>query len=211
MRTVLVGIAAVVLVAGCGGGGANGPVHLTATPATIDEQTLATTGYEPGGGATDWVNTTLSVSIEGDVELQASKDVRARAPVRTYRRETGDGPAVVGLLSVPAVHLLEASADIVRNPAHDLGPADLARRLPSGYSDLEVGEQVANTSVTMLGNETFMATYATTASIDGSTADVHLSIATVRHSDTFVTFVAIQPAAAADAARLRQLLAGVDH
>lgn len=201
----------VVLVAGCGGGGSGGPVHLSATPATIGDTTLDETGFEPAGESTGWVNTTVSVSLSGDVELEASKDVRARSPVRAYSRETDGPPAIAGLVTVPAVRLLEKSANIARNPAGDLGPTGYAGRLPSTYSNLEVAEVRSNTSVSLLGNRTFLQQYAASASHNGSTVDVRVFVATVRHRGDFVTFVAIVPAEAADPNRVMQLLGGVRH
>lgn len=211
MRRASAMMLVIVLVAGCGGGGSGGPVQLSATPATIDEGVLAETGYEPLSESTDWVNTTVSVSISGDVELEASKDVRAKSPVRAYQRETEAGPAVAGLVSVPVVRLLEKSANIPRNPADEMGPADFAGRLSTTYSDLEVGEVRSNTSISFLGNRTFLVQYAATASHEGSTIDVRVFIATTRHGGDYVTFVAIVPATAADQDSVKQLLAGVQH
>ncbi len=211
MRRFPAVVLVVVLVAGCGGGGSGGPVELSATPATIGDDVLAETGYQPAGESTGWINTTVSHSISGDVELEASKDVRARSPVRVYHRDTNGGPAVVGVVTVPTVRLLEESANIARNPAADLGPAGYAERLSTTYSDLQVNEVRSNRSVTLLDNRTFLVEYAATASRGGSTVDVRLFVATTRHGGDFVTFVAIVPAEAADPDRVKQVLGGVRH
>lgn len=211
MRSIVAALLVAVLVAGCGGGGDTGPVQLSASAASIDGEALQSAGYEPVGEEAGWVNETVSVSISGDVELQASKDVRARSPLVTYRRPTDHGPAVVGLMAVPAVRLLEDSMNVPRNPAGDLGPAGFARRLPGPYSEIEVGEAVENTSVTMFGNETHLVTYAATATVDGSTVDVRISVATVRHEGDYVTFVAVHPSAVDERGRLQRLLDGVRH
>jgi len=211
MRPMVAVVAISVLLAGCGGGGGGGPVQLSADAATIAQDTLDATGFESQGQSASWVNTTISVSISGDVELQASKDVRARSPVRTYRRGSEAGPIAVGLLTVPAVHLLEESADIIRNPASEIEPGSLAGRVQSSYGAIEIGEQIDNTTVTMLGNRTHLVTYAATAPADGQTREVRVSIATVQHGDAFVTYVEVSPASTANIERTQQLLAGVEH
>lgn len=204
-------VALAIVLAGCGGGGGGGPVIVSADAATIQPGTLESTEFEPGAQSTNWVNSTVSVSISGDVELQASKDVRAQAPVRTYQRDTDAGPILIGLFTVPAVHLLESSADIVRNPAEGLAPVDLVGRVQSTYSDIDIAQQTANTSVVILGNETHLVSYAGTATVDEQTREVRISIATIRHGGAFVTFIEISPAPEADPDRTQQLLAGVQH
>ena len=97
-------LAAVVFLAGCSGGpGQKPPIEATAEPAGLAAGTVSDLGLEPIGQTSGQLNTTIHVSIQGDVELSSSREVHATTQTAVYRADTEDGPIVVAGHTGPAV------------------------------------------------------------------------------------------------------------
>jgi hypothetical protein len=206
MRRLAAAVALLVVVAGCASSGSGGePIRASASPAIVGEDVLDAAGYRDGEPSTGHLNVTVSASIQGDVELHASRAVRATTARVVYRR----GDAVFATYSVPAVTLLPQSARIVRNPAATLSTAELVERAQPTYADVSGLTESGTSTVSMLGNETTLTTYRGTATRGGESVDVAVLVATVRHDDAFVTAVAVSPATAEERGRVERLVGAV--
>jgi hypothetical protein len=211
MRASLVLLVAVtVLTAGCGGNGGGGgdPIVANAAPATVDEPTRSETGYERVGETTQTVNTSFTITIQGDVQSNPTFAVTATVHRTVYARPLDGGRATVGLLSVPTVRPSEALASRI-NPVGDRAPAALVANATgltaSGLTHRE------NRTVTMLGNETTLQVYDGTVTRDGTRTDVRVAVATVRAGTDEVTAVFVYPPGAEQQAAFEGILAGVEH
>jgi hypothetical protein len=202
-RSSVLFLVILVLAAGCSGG--SNRIVASGTPATIQEDVLAATGYERIGAMNRTRNTTVSASVSGDVKLKATRDVSATTPIRLYKRTTGSGPAIVAVVSSPAIQPIE-DQPIYRNPLPNT-PAKTVSYVQSKYhvSDFE---QIGNATVTLLGNKTGFRTYTGTTR---NGTDVRVHIASVRDGNDFVTVIAIHPTGVDEQARVRKLLHSVKH
>ncbi|WP_276271173.1 DUF6517 family protein [Haloarcula litorea] len=206
-RRALAVVLLAVAVAGCSGGPSRAVA--SGSPATVQAGTLDGTGYEHAGTENRTLNTTVSATISGDVEMSADRPVTATTPVATYRRTTDAGPALILVATAPAVRPIE-NQPLVRNPLTTLTPGALVGYLQSTYAvdSLSDGE---NTTVELLGNETTAETFEGTGTLSGESVAVRVTTASVRDGDEFVTVAAVHPASIEERARVRQLLAGVEH
>jgi hypothetical protein len=203
-----------VVLAGCGGAGRSDgtplpPLTGTATPAELSTATRAETGFTETTRTTDRLNTTISATIQGDVELRTTRDVSVTTASVAYRRD-GSGPsAAFGTYSVPAVEPFER-ADLVKNPAGGLSTAALATRAQRTYEVTETTE-IGTGPVTLFGNETTATRAEATATREGEPVEVVVTVATVRHGGDYVTAVAVVPASEAESTPTATLFDGVTH
>lgn len=206
-RLLVGAVLLVVLLSGCSGGpgGAEEPLRTSAEPATLDPGTVADLGLEPGQANTAWVNTTLFVSIQGDVELSTEREVHARIRSHSYR----SGPVVVAVSATPTVTLLEDTAPTVRDPT---GSWNLTRRLESVQSLYEIGSvsRGAERSGHLLGNETTINTLSGRGTTAGETVELTGTISTTRHGGDLVTVVILGPAGT-ERPPTQAVLSGVAH
>ena len=203
-RTVLLTIAVFVALAGCSSGGPTRAID-AGTAASVDDSALEATGYEHTGTDERTLNTTVSATISGDVELNGEREVTATVPVASYRTETADGPALFLVAASPAVRPIE-NQPVVRDPLATLDPAERATFLQSTYA-VDSPTQGETVTATLLGNETAARTY-TASSGQG---DVIVTVASVRDGEEFVTVVAVSPSAAVDEERFQRLVGAVTH
>ncbi len=203
-------LALLVVLAGCGGGEEQdqGPVVAEASPATVEATTLAATGYERVDRSNRTTNTTLTVSVQGDVTITSTFDVRATTSRVVYERAVAGGTAAVGVLGVPGVRPAEAIRE-PRNPFGDRGPATLATNATT-YTARDA-RQTGTATVRLLGVETTIRRYAATGERDGETLPVTVGVATVRHDGAFVSVVAVVPREADERERVARLAEGVRH
>lgn len=202
-----VSLALVVVLAGCGGGGESddGPTVVRASPATVDDAALSATGYELVERSNRTTNTTVTISIQGDVEVTSTFDVRATTARAVYERQTNEETAVVGVLSVPGVKPSEALAE-PRDPFADREVTTLAGDA-TGVA-VRDARPTANGTVDLFGNETTLRRYeATTEGGD----PVTVSVARARRGGDFVYVVAVAPRSADERDRVARLAAGVRH
>jgi hypothetical protein len=197
-RPLALALAALLLAAGCVGTGGGGtatpspPLRTTAAPATLDAATRDATGYAERRADAPPLHTTVTARIEGDVTLQTTRDVRATTARRVYARSTPDGPAVVGLYVVPSVKPFE-NADLRKNPAAGLTPAERLIRAQPVYTDPRDVSRIGDRSVTLLNATATLARYRTRATHDGADRSVTAAVVTVEHGGDYVTVVAVTP------------------
>lgn len=209
-------LAAVVLtvllvVAGCSGPGDRTPqpIEGTASPATVGGDALSSAGYEEVTVGSDRVNRTGTIDVSGDVELVVDYQARATAQRAVYRTTDSDPPSVFAVYSAPLVS--PESVGVVIDPLGDRSTAEIVGRVQGIYADPGQLDHVENSSATLLGNETTLAKYATTATFEGSSVDVFVYVASVRHDGDVVRAVAVVPRDADDLGTVRSLLSAVDH
>lgn len=212
-RVLTLGIVVLVAVAGCAGAGGGDatdepPLRATAAPATLDPATLDATGYAERRADAPPLNTTITARIEGDVTLQTTREVRATTARRVYARPTPEGPAVVGLHSVPSVKPFE-NADLRKNPAVGLSPADRLARAQSVYANVRDLSTAGERSVTVLGTEATLVRYRGVATANGTDHAVAAAVVTIAHGGDYVTVVVVTPRGRD--APLSRLLGAVRH
>lgn len=212
-RRVLVGL--LVVLAGCAGAGGGGatptpepPVRATATPASLDSTVLSATGYAEERADSPPLNATVTARIEGDVTLRTTRDVRATTARRVYARPTPDGPAVVGLHTVPSVKPFE-NADLRKDPAVGLSPAERLARAQSVYADPRDLSTAGERSVTVLGVEATLTRYRGMARVNDADRPVSAALVTVAHGGDYVTVAAVAPRGVDTS--LSRLLGAVRH
>lgn len=206
-----IALAVLLVLAGCSGPGDRTPepIEGTASAATIDDDDLSAAGYERALVESRGVNRTGTIDVSGDVEMTVEYRVRATARRAVYRSTDGDLPSIVALYSVPLVS--PDSVDATIDPLGDRSTAAVVGRVQGTYADVQSLEWVENRSVKLLGNETTLVEYATTAAVDGQSVDVVVSVARVRHAGDVVRVVVILPRDSADPTAVRRLLGAVQH
>lgn len=211
-EVVTVTVVAVLLVlAGCSGPGDRTPepIEGTASPATVGGDGVAAAGYEEVVVEEDLVERRGSLDVSGDVEMVVDYHVKATAHRAVYREAGADPPRVFALLSVPRVSPDQVDTDI--DPLGDRSTAEVAARAQGVYGEFGTLEHVTNDTVTVLGEETTLAKYRTSARTDGTSVEVFVYVASVEHDGDVVHAVAVVPRDADDVDVVRALLESVEH
>lgn len=207
-------LAVAVALAGCGGTGDDGtprpPLTGTATAAELSPEIRNETGFTERAYTTGHLNTTISATVQGDVELRTTRRVNVTTVSVAYDRAEGEGPPVAfGTYSVPAVRPFQR-ADLTKNPAAGLSPAELATRSQHTYEISETSE-TGRATLTLLGTETRATRYAASATRDGERVAVVVTVATVAHGGDHVTAVVVAPEVERDSVPAATLFDGVTH
>lgn len=202
-------VALLVVVAGCGGGGDEGPLVVTASPASVDEAALSATGYELVERTNRTRNTTVTLTIQGDIQANPTFDVRATSHRAVYERQVSGGVAAFGVLAVPGVKPSEALANAVY-PFEGRGVAGNVTAATT-YESVSDVRRLEPGTIRLLGNETTLERFAATGRYGGSSTPVRIAVATVRHEGDFVTVVVVYPADADESGAVDRLVAGVRH
>jgi len=210
VRWVILVLVVVVSTAGCSGGGSgsDGPIVAEASPATVGGDVLSETGYERVSSTNETLNTSFTLSIQGDVEAQPTFEVTATVHRAVYRRSLPEGRATFAVLSVPTVKPSEALASRVDPFGDRTAAALVANATGHAVSGLEHRE---NRRVTMLGNETTLRLFEGTVARDGEEAAATVAVATVRDGTDEITAAAVYPRSADERAAVERLLAGIEH
>jgi hypothetical protein len=209
-RHVTLGLVLVVVLAGCGGGGADEstgpPLTGTATAAELTDDARTEAGLTERRRTTGQLNTTVSATIQGDVELRTTRRANVTTVSVSYDGGESEREGVVfGTYSVPAVQPFER-ANLTKNPADGLDPAALATRAQHRY-EVRATTEVGQTTTTVLGTETTATRYEATAG--GDEQRLFVTVATVRHANDYVTAVVVVPTGAS--APTATLFGGVTH
>ncbi|WP_306054406.1 DUF6517 family protein [Natronococcus wangiae] len=188
--------------------------RLSSTPAVVDDEALAETGY--GEYAVDELVIERTVGRFG---LKRTLEVRNwyaeydRAIPLDAIGLTRLQAAVVAVLSTPRVSAFGRSF----NPVGEYTTDELVELIQDRYDELEVVERVGETSVPILGTETTVAWYDARARLVevGSTLDVAVQVSeAVEHGDDFVLCVAVYPRVGGletESDAVRTLMAGIEH
>lgn len=207
----VVALAGLVAIAGCAGGADRTPepIRGDAAQATASQSGLSSAGYEQVSVDSVRVNRTGTIDVSGDVEMTVNYQVRATAQRALYRKSDADSPSVFALFSVPLVS--PDSVDVTIDPMGDRTLSEVASRSQETYSDFGDLEHVTNESATLLGTDTTLQKYATSADTGGNTVDVYVYFAVVEHDGDVVRAVAVLPQDADDSEAVRTLLESAQH
>lgn len=207
-----IAVVGLVLLAGCSGGPGGSekpPLEASAEPAGLSESAVEALGLTEANASTDRLNTTIFVSIQGDVELSTSREVHATTHRVTYRSSSASPPVVVVVYAVPAVTLLKDTAPTVRNPAGEQSPATLAGAAQSVYA-IESLSATDDGQATFLGNQTTVRALSGAGGVGGTSTDLAGYMVTGRHDADYVTVVVLAPDGTALPQRA-QVLGAIAH
>ncbi|KTG09845.1 hypothetical protein AUR64_09455 [Haloprofundus marisrubri] len=207
---LLPAVVLLVVLSGCVGGDA---LTLESNPASIPDEALAETGYQPGESR--------SVVVERQLGIAGTEtNVTLVGWLSSYNRP--DGGASVVLLSTPNPNVAGVSANPLAGETSD----ELVERLLEQSNRVtgdSVGElrRVGETNRTVLGEQTTVVTYEASVrtdnlSVDGSSASnesipVRFHVATVSHGDDVVVALAMHPADLDEEDALLSLFERIEH
>ena len=164
------------------------PLAREAEPAAISASTLSETGHELEDERTE----TLSEEVEAGGE---SREVEATNHIALYSKSIS-GPdeseiegSLFGVVSTPAFEFVGQSF----NPIADADNEEILEFASSEFGQLDVGDQLDETTMSVLGTDTTVSKFDGTASFDGQCVDVHVYVTAVDHEDDIVLAVGGYP------------------
>ncbi|WP_430505248.1 DUF6517 family protein [Haloparvum sp. PAK95] len=192
-------LAVVVLLAGCTGGA----LSFAASPATVDEAALDEANYT--GQAPEQVTINETVEVAG-----MSKQVSATTWTASYA--ANDTPATLVVASTPDATVAGQSV----NPIARLTGKELLQRVAQEIGnrdqvDLEDVEVVQRENREILGTQTEVTTFATTASTEQGDVPIRIHLASVSHQGDAVVLVGVHPEEVDERSTQLTLMESVDH
>lgn len=203
-------LVALLVLAGCSAGPGDRtpePIEAEASAATVPDGALSAAGFSENSREEVAVNRSGTLSISGDVEMILEYQVRATGWRTTYRSDAGR--TVFGLYAVPLAE--PERIDVRIDPLGDRSLAEVVAAAQTTYSDPGELERVENRTVSTLGTETTVQQFAGTATRDGETVAVTVSVASVDHEGDRIRAVAVTPREANDWDELRGLFENMAH
>lgn len=192
-------LAVVVLLAGCTGGA----LSFSASPASVDEAALESANYT--GQAPEQVTVNETVEVAG-----VSRQVTATTWTASYA--ANDTPATLVVASTPDATVAGQSV----NPIARLTGKELLQRVAqeignSDQVDLEDVEVVQRENREILGQETEVTTFATTASTEQGDVPIRVHLASVSHEGDVVVLVGVHPEAVDERSTQLTLMEAAEH
>lgn len=210
-RGRLILVLALVVLAGCNAGPGDRtpePIEASASEASVTESALSETGFAETATEQPSVTRSGTLSIAGDVELDAGYQIQATGSRAIYHpSDTKD--TVFSLYTVPMVE--PERVDVTIDP---LGDASLVTIVSDAQPTYQVSgnlSHVQNRSVTILDTETTVQEFEATATTDDSTTEVTVYVARVDHESDRIRAVAVTPRDANMWDTLRPLFENVTH
>lgn len=186
-----------------------GDLSFTASEAGVTDDSLSQSGYEHNSTSEMVVRRNYSVAGQ-------TANVVVTNKVSNYEKSVelgvlGSGQAAVYVaFSTPQVDVLGRTF----NPVGEMSDRELAEMIVGQYSGIEGLESAGSTTVTVLGKETRVSKFRTSAVFMGQrTVDVNLHITRVRDGDDYVVGVAIYPSAleATEEDSALEMFRGLEH
>jgi len=195
----LVALAVVVLLAGCTGGA----LSFSASPATVDEAALERANYT--GQEPEQVTINETVEVAG-----VSRQVTATTWTASYA--ANDTPATLLVASTPDATVAGQSV----NPITRLTGKELLERVAKEVGntdgvDFEDIEVVQRENREILGTQTEVTTFATTASTDQGEVPIRIHLASVSHEGDVVVLVGVYPEKVDERSTQLKLMEAVQH
>ncbi|QLG47714.1 DUF6517 family protein [Natrinema halophilum] len=183
------GAGALGTVAGCVSGLADDVATFSATPARVSEDAAAEADYKYQG-----TRERIDSEVVGgqDVEVTSYISVYDRAIDLTGERFGGDAlkASVFGVIATPQVSVDGEDFD----PVGDLSNRELAERVQSHYSGIEVDRAVGGRALQALGQRFSFQSYEGIATLQAEyDVSVHLDVAQRDHEDDHVVVAAVYP------------------
>lgn len=183
------------------------PLEGEASQATVEDDTLATSGYE--------LKDERSQELERTVEFAGQeRKVRVVNQITEYHRGVDLGPvgtvdgAVFAILTTPAFEVVGQTI----NPVGSMSSRDIAERAQDQYSGINVGTFVENETVETLDDEMTLSKFEAEASIEGESVPVYLHVGKVKHGEDFVIVLAIYPRQVdGEEERVFEMVRNLDH
>lgn len=184
------------------------PLAREASPAAISASTLAETGHELDDEQTETVTEVVEAGGE-------SREVEATNHIAQYAKSI-DGPdgnsvetSLFGVVSTPAFEFVGQSF----NPIADADNEEILEFASSEFGQLDVGEEIDETTLTVLGSETTVSKFDGTARFDGQRVDVSVHVTAVDHGDDIVVGLGGYPIELEDQEEddILTLFEGIEH
>jgi len=157
------------------------PLAREAEPAAVSDSVLSETAHELDDERTE----TITEEVEAGGE---TREVEATNHITLYANtmEGPDGEAVerslFGVVSTPAFEYVGQAF----NPIADADNEEILEFASSEFGQLDVGEELEETTLTVLDSDTTVSKFDGTARFEGERVDVHVYVAAVRHEDDIV-------------------------
>ncbi len=208
-RALLIGAVGLTALSGCTElATGDEPLSREASPVAISESVLSETGHELQKERTE----TLTEEVEAGGE---SREVEATNHITLYANtvEGLDGEdiesSLFGVVSTPAFEFVGRSF----NPIADADNEEILEFASSEFGELEIGEKLEETTLTVLDSETTVSTFDGTARFDGQRIDIRVYVTAVDHKDDIVLGVGGYPEDLEDdqADDILELFEGIEH
>ncbi|WP_254271680.1 DUF6517 family protein [Haloarcula marina] len=199
-------VALLVVSSGCLGLVTGDEVAFEASPATVDDSTLADSGYELSN--TTEQNITRRVSVLGQ-----ERTIRLENHITQYRRGVDLGP--LGTLELSRVVVFSTPSATVAG--QDLNPA-------TTWSNRRVIEEIAartgsvsdvqferNRSVEVLGEPRDVSVFSGTTRVQGQEIDVRIHVTSFEHEGDVIVLLAVHPDLVSEQERVDTMFRGVEH
>lgn len=179
------------------------PLTFSADRATASDAAVDETGYEEKA-VTDVVVTEERYDREIEVtNWQAQYERTAEVPML--------GEKEVGVFVGFATPKVEVAGEAF-NPVDDMSNRELLERVQGKYENVEVGEKVDETTLTVLETETTVDRFAGTATFSGQDVDIYFHVTQVEDGDDFVIPLGAYPQRLdGEEERIFTMMEGLEH
>ncbi|AUG47666.1 hypothetical protein BVU17_09115 [Haloarcula taiwanensis] len=205
-RLLPVAVALLLVTSGCVGLITGETVTFEASPATVSDSTLDSTGYELNNATQ--ANVTRDVTVAGQ-----DRTVRLVTERRQYTRSGSLlGVEVVELSRFVVVSVPSATvAGQTLNPAADWANRRVLEAVQGQTGSIDDVESAGNRTVRALGADRQVSEYTGTTEVAGQSIDVRLHLVSFQHEGDIVIGVAVHPETVDETDAVDDLLSGLQH
>jgi hypothetical protein len=205
-RLLPVAVALLLVTSGCVGLITGETVTFEASPATVSDSTLDSTGYELRNATQ--ANVTRDVTVAGQ-----DRTVRLVTERRQYTRSGSVfGVEVVELSRFVVVSIPSATvAGQTLNPAADWANRRILEAVQGQTRSIDDVEPAGNRTVRVLGEDRRVSEFTGTTEVAGQPLDVRLHIVGFQHEGDIVIGVAVHPENVGETDAVDDLLFGLRH
>ncbi|MGA9400353.1 DUF6517 family protein [Haladaptatus sp.] len=199
-------LAVLVLSSGCLGFLLGDTYSVSASKATVGDDTLSQTGYDQAKVKKVGIKRTFKAAGQ-------SRDVKVTNWVAQYHKSIGiegvgeQTVATFTVVSSPSVSVGKKSF----NPLAKFDNRDLVEKFVAGYANVRDVKTVGSKNVTLLGKETKVTEFTGTAKTHGVSIDVTIQATKVKHDGDWIVVLAVYPKKLDESDDVSQLISGVQH
>lgn len=168
-------------------------VEFTASEASVSDAGLEETEYQHGN--------TEEVTIDETVEAGGiERRLIVTNWVNTYQKDLSvqgesQQAATFAVVSTPNAEILGQSFNPIAEMSHDELLTEFQGQLGDEYEGVDDLERVDSRQEIVLGEETEVSTFETTAEFGGEQVEIYIHVTTVAHGDDLIVAVGAHPAA----------------
>lgn len=204
-RLVLAALVSLLIVsAGCTGLITGETVEFDASPATVDDATLESTGYEE--------TNTSEQTVTRDVEFAGQeRTIRIVNQLAQYTRDGSIGPIEIPELSrfVVVSSPGATAAGQTLNPAADWSNREVLDQLPTGQiTDIE---RDGNRTTQSLGDSRTVGMFTGTTEMQGQEVDMRMHVASFEHEGDVIIILGVHPEQINEEEAVDELFGGLEH